>query len=307
MEVGEREGTVLRSFIPGAKYHAESVYDSHGSLLNSSPALGPYSVPGRSRSFCLRSGNSQSGISHSPFTQTTPRPPPTTTKPVRCLRSATTGHLFFSSFGCTGLRYPAADFPEMTYYLRNWLSSQLGSVETPSVPQAPTVVPPPAENEDDDEDDVKTVRGDDDDAPPAFPSLNSAQRAAEPSSLPTILNDSSLMPPPPLPGLAARRPGVLSSSNMLGVPASGGSLMPPPSTTKAPSKKASRKVALAPGHGPLDWANLKKSGADLRVRRQCLCYSARSLMTRLGRRRLNARDAVNAQGAQQERRRVVRF
>ncbi|EED78025.1 predicted protein, partial [Postia placenta Mad-698-R] len=26
------------------------------------------------------------------------------------------------------------------------------------------------------------------------------------------------------------------------------------------------KVALAPGHGPLDWANLKKSGQDLRVR-----------------------------------------
>ncbi|CDO69724.1 hypothetical protein BN946_scf184687.g9 [Trametes cinnabarina] len=41
--------------------------------------------------------------------------------------------------------------------------------------------------------------------------------------------------------------------------------MPPPTTTKPPAKPSKRgKVALAPGHGPLDWANLKKSGQDLR-------------------------------------------
>ena len=74
--------------------------------------------------------------------------------------------------------------------------------------------------------------------------------------------------------------------------------MPPPSTIKAPSKKASRKVALAPGHGPLDWANLKKSGADLRVRRQSLVSSAASLMTHAGCRHLDARDTVDAQDTQ---------
>ncbi|KAF8442286.1 cytochrome b5-like heme/steroid binding domain-containing protein [Boletus edulis BED1] len=36
-------------------------------------------------------------------------------------------------------------------------------------------------------------------------------------------------------------------------------------TTERP-KKPSRKVALAPGYGPLDWASLKSSGRDLRVR-----------------------------------------
>lgn len=169
----------------------------------------------------------------------------------------------------------------MASYLRGWISSQFTATEP--IPQAPTIVSPP----DDDDDDTATIRGeDDDDAPPAFPSLNSAQRldpgsqpsaALASSSVPRILSDSDRMPPPPMPGLSTRRPGAPEPSSSLGVPPSAGSLAPPPSTTKAP-KKPSRKVALAPGHGPLDWANLKKSGQDLRVRfiSLALCLLANS-------------------------------
>ncbi|KAL5504338.1 hypothetical protein ACEPAH_8412 [Sanghuangporus vaninii] len=133
------------------------------------------------------------------------------------------------------------------------------------------------------------------DAPPAFPALNSAQRLGAtsiPSSkqsisngkLPNVLTDTSLMPPPPSPGNALRVPGVSTpaprlGSNSLNVPSAPSGLMPPPSmngagsgstlgvpptTTKPPVKKAREKVALAPGFGPLDWAALKSSGADLR-------------------------------------------
>ncbi|KAI9144720.1 cytochrome b5-like heme/steroid binding domain-containing protein [Paraphysoderma sedebokerense] len=38
--------------------------------------------------------------------------------------------------------------------------------------------------------------------------------------------------------------------------------MPPP--TIIPSSTARKKIALEPGHSPLDWAKLKTSGADLR-------------------------------------------
>ena len=163
----------------------------------------------------------------------------------------------------------------MASYLRSWISAvpPLSSITstTPAPPEIVEVAPV------DDDDDADTVRGSDDesrdnDVPPAFPSLNSAQRAGKDTSastsIPRVLTDRELMPPPPLPGLAARRPGVPSGlsagSSSLLVPPAAGSLAVPPSTTKAP-KKPSRKVALAPGHGPLDWANLKKSGTDLRV------------------------------------------
>lgn len=157
----------------------------------------------------------------------------------------------------------------MTSYLRSWLSSPFAPSE-PASPAPTMIVSQPSENDDDD--DTETIRGDDDDdAPPAFPSINSAQRldsgsqASAAPAVPRILSDSDRMPPPPMPSLAARRPGVPGASSSLTVPLSQGSLAPPLSTTKAPAKK-SRKVALAPGHGPLDWANLKKSGQDLRVR-----------------------------------------
>jgi len=152
----------------------------------------------------------------------------------------------------------------MASYLRSWLYSQ-----APQSADRPTPAGPPAIAEDtqvptismeDDDDDSSTVHGDDtDDAPPSFPALNSAQRLGnqQPSSnVPRILTDAQLMPPPPVPLLAVRQPGVPSGS----------SLAVPPTTTKPPLKPSAKrgKVALAPGHGPLDWANLKKSGQDLR-------------------------------------------
>jgi hypothetical protein len=145
----------------------------------------------------------------------------------------------------------------MTSYLRSWLYSGTSDAEhsQPDVPSIERVSPPP--DEDDDGEDTETER-DYDDRPPAFPAMNSAQRAS--TSTPVILSDSQLMPPPPIPSLAVRQPGVpLSKGNTLAVP---------PRTEKPPVKPSKRreKVALAPGYGPLDWAALKSSGADLRVR-----------------------------------------
>lgn len=122
----------------------------------------------------------------------------------------------------------------------------------------------PQPDDDDEGSDTETEqdRGEDDDSPPAFPSLNSAQRvqqpAARPNSLPKVLTDTQLMPPPAIP--ASRLPGAARAAP--------GSLAVPPTTTKRPTppSKKREKVALAPGHSPMDWANLKASGADLRVR-----------------------------------------
>ena len=129
---------------------------------------------------------------------------------------------------------------------------------------------------DDDDVDTITIKGADDDdyddTPPAFPALNSAQRATASSSSrsngpPKILSNNvmGLMPPPPIPGLAKRTPGVPTTTpSSLLVPSTPNTLALPTSTTKRP--KVSKKVQLAPGHGALDWANLKNSGQDLRVR-----------------------------------------
>ncbi|KAH9847658.1 hypothetical protein C2E23DRAFT_489989 [Lenzites betulinus] len=140
----------------------------------------------------------------------------------------------------------------MTSYLRNWLYAQNPTTAPPAIVETS----PPAPEDDED---AETVHGDDD-APPAFPALNSAQRATATSPMepPRILTDAQLMPPPPPPSLAVRKPGVSGS-------AGSSSLLVPPTTTKPPPKPAKKgKVALAPGHGPLDWASLKKSGQDLR-------------------------------------------
>lgn len=142
----------------------------------------------------------------------------------------------------------------MTSYLRSWLYSGTSPEEssTPEIPSLNTISPQASDDEDDGE---ATER--EDDRPPAFPALNSAQRAAS-SSVPKVLTDSQLMPPPPIPSLAVRRPGVSDApSDSLTVL----------TTTKPPPKptKKSKKVALAPGHSPLDWAALKSSGKDLRV------------------------------------------
>lgn len=153
----------------------------------------------------------------------------------------------------------------MTSYLRSWLSTGTSALEyiSSSAPSVQKVSPPPSE--DGDGDDTETER-DDDDSPPAFPSLNSAQRVgSSKSSIPTILTDSQLMPPPPVPSLAVRQPGV-SNARSSNANSNSNSLAVPPTTTKIPPKpKKSAKVALAPGHSPLDWAALKASGTDLRV------------------------------------------
>lgn len=150
----------------------------------------------------------------------------------------------------------------MSSYIRSWFALDTATIAEPKSPAAPTILevsPPPSDNEGDDDDEGEdTAR--EDDTPPAFPALGSAQRALSSNDIPRILTDSQLMPPPPLPSLASRRPGVSS----LTVPSSkSSSLAVPTTTTKRPTKRG--KVTLTPGHSPLDWANLKSSGADLRV------------------------------------------
>ncbi|RDB26377.1 Cytochrome b5 reductase 4 [Hypsizygus marmoreus] len=144
----------------------------------------------------------------------------------------------------------------MTSYLRGWLAGTPIAEEKPSssVPTLLRVSPPP----DDDAGSATETEGDDD-APPAFPSLSSAQRMR--SSTPRILTDSDLMPPPPLPHLAQRKPGSVASRS-----GGGTASLSVLSTTTRPEKpsKKREKVALAPGHSPLDWALLKSSGQDLR-------------------------------------------
>jgi len=131
----------------------------------------------------------------------------------------------------------------MTSYFRSWLwTGTSRPADALPVPSILEISPPPS----DDEDQA------DDDTPPPFPSLPSAQRVA--SGIPRILTDSELMPPPPPPYLESRQPGVVApAASTLGVP----------STTAKPFKHRG-KVALAPGHGALDWASLKSSGEDLR-------------------------------------------
>ncbi|KAK1222889.1 hypothetical protein PQX77_014311 [Marasmius sp. AFHP31] len=154
----------------------------------------------------------------------------------------------------------------MTSFLRSWLPSYPTATPEPrSTPQVE--VEEPADDSGSD-----TEREDNDEVP-AFPSLNSAQRVK--SSLSTGRNDTELMPPPPLPrnldpNMASRTPGMspsslgVPSSSSLGVPSSSSSLAVQSTTKPPPKPKGRNKVALAPGHSPLDWAALKSSGADLR-------------------------------------------
>ncbi|KAK7436985.1 hypothetical protein VKT23_006729 [Stygiomarasmius scandens] len=172
----------------------------------------------------------------------------------------------------------------MAAYIRSWLPSSLTS-NSPSGEAAATAVSTdteagPTVTIEQDEGEGSDTEKEDDDIPPAFPAISSAQRlssgttSSESTSksndkgIPKILSDSQLMPPPSLP--ASRVPGVGSSPALsLSVPASS-SLAVPPTTTKPPTQlgvtksKKREKVALAPGHSPLDWAALKSSGQDLR-------------------------------------------
>jgi hypothetical protein len=146
----------------------------------------------------------------------------------------------------------------MTSYLRSWLytgTSAVSKNDPREVPAIREISPQPSDSGED------TER--ENDTPPIFPALSSAQRAAA-SETPRILTDSDKMPPPPLPSLASRQPGVPSSSPS--------SLTIPPSTTKRPRNPSPKreKVALAPGHSALDWADLKTSGKDLRASTACV-------------------------------------
>ena len=139
-----------------------------------------------------------------------------------------------------------------------------------------SVSPPLVENEEGDDDEATETETD---RPPAFPALNSIQRSGgdRGSSSPSLRvvdvdasEDSLRMPPPSfIPSTSrAKDDGIVA----IGGNSSFGGLALPPSTTKPlpnVNKKAQvrGKVALAPGHSPLDWARLKSSGTDLRVRR----------------------------------------
>ncbi|KAI6039871.1 cytochrome b5 [Pisolithus marmoratus] len=149
-------------------------------------------------------------------------------------------------------------------YLQNWFSP--GSVTTPSSSgsnqENKQTVPGSFVVEEELDDGSETAT--EDDVPPAFPSLNSAQRASVPvladdTTIPPVLSDSALMPPPPVPSSTMASFSGLQSSTRT----ASSSLLAPLATTQKPPKP-SKKVALAPGFGPLDWAKLKSSGQDLR-------------------------------------------
>ncbi|KAF2823383.1 hypothetical protein CC86DRAFT_328632 [Ophiobolus disseminans] len=142
--------------------------------------------------------------------------------------------------------------------------------------------------------------GDEDNLPPpSFPALNSAQRAG--GRAPTFAQPPTLpMAPPPKPNLMAP-PSKSASSSLMppprvapsnlralpnstqsmripttgpfpnrgpvpnrGPPSSNGSLgLPLSGRLSAKTSNARGKVELSPGHSPLDWATLQKSGNNL--------------------------------------------
>lgn len=119
--------------------------------------------------------------------------------------------------------------------------------------------------------------------PPSFPALNSAQRASGPSISTSMAppsasrtQASSLMPPPqirpsslrPLPtqsqGLRVPTTGPLPNRGPVPSRAPGSGLAPAPIAGRVPTTPNARgKILLAPGHSPLDWANLQRSGTNL--------------------------------------------
>lgn len=126
---------------------------------------------------------------------------------------------------------------------------------------------------------------DDDDLPPLFPAANSAQRAsAVPSSLampPPPSGSSLAMPPPPIPNRNPRmqapelwnrpnpNPSAAARSRNLAIVGTGASGVAAGNGLTLPGRNSNKsrksRVVLEPGHSPLDWARLQKSGLDLRV------------------------------------------
>ncbi|WVN86413.1 uncharacterized protein L203_101577 [Cryptococcus depauperatus CBS 7841] len=135
---------------------------------------------------------------------------------------------------------------------------------------------------------------DDIDAPPPFPMLNSHQRSIISSSSPTSASSGenlskkgpvpalsfAVAPPSPTSSVKDNEPSDLNIAIIPdNIPI--GDMAPPPSTVKKPAfglqtggkdtetrgemkRKRKGKVALTPGHSPLDWAKLTSSGQDLR-------------------------------------------
>jgi hypothetical protein len=142
----------------------------------------------------------------------------------------------------------------MTSYLA-WLlgtSAQPAQAALPAIftePPEIEIIEPVEEEEHYSDDGYETDR------PPAFPALNSPQRAAASSKSLQNTSGIGLMGPPP----ARLKAGAASS----GAQHTAANSLAPLTTTKVAKKN--RKVALAPGHSTLDWANLKTSGVDLRV------------------------------------------
>lgn len=137
----------------------------------------------------------------------------------------------------------------------------------------------------------------DDDAPPPFPLPNSIQRSSgariasseggqqansgpnfslTSANAPTPASNASpdfkRMPPPALPLrlplVSTPTANTAQQRSTISIPSVGGLALPPSTTVPMPNVnkkgKARAKVALTPGHGALDWAQLKSSGADLR-------------------------------------------
>ncbi|KAG8816308.1 hypothetical protein FRC17_000369 [Serendipita sp. 399] len=142
----------------------------------------------------------------------------------------------------------------MTTYFRNWLLGVPTQVEPEIKPKQASEAPEIEVVEPQEEDGNDSDDGYDTDRPPAFPAINSPQRASGPSKTANVQRTAGLMAPPPVP---IRISGASSSTA-----ATSSNTLAPLTTTKVVKK--SRKVALAPGHSTLDWANLKSSGADLR-------------------------------------------
>lgn len=164
----------------------------------------------------------------------------------------------------------------MSSYLRSWLTGTTSIESSNSTPETVEQLKNPELNISEHEEQTSETDSDVTDTPPAFPALNSVQRLGSTSkvpesSIPSILSDSGRVPSLPSKN-ALRVPGIPTQGNLgsgLMPPPSisaSGTLSLPPSTTKKPpsAKKLREKVALAPGFGPLDWAALKSSGADLR-------------------------------------------
>lgn len=126
--------------------------------------------------------------------------------------------------------------------------------------------------------------------PPSFPALNSAQRASAPTAAPSLMPPPSFKPPPPRPTVGGLmpppqvrpNPNIRSPNNTLQnsglrIPSTGPlpNRGPPQSSSPAvgsagasslnipKTPNARKKVLLTPGHSPLDWANLLKSGSNL--------------------------------------------